>query len=215
MLGHSFGGFIASKYALHFPERINKLICFSPWASESSNEDHKEEFDQKIDDLPFFTRIMFKSIKKVYSSGSSPFGWARVAGRWLGGYFIKKAIQKRVPDMGDEEAEVFTEYMHQIIMGRGSSEYGFGVMFPDFNFSDKAISNFLEEYKEHGIEISFYYGSYDWMDTSFNGSHVSEQLRDAGERVYIVDDAGHHLYFGNPEQSSQLIIEDFETSQKI
>jgi pimeloyl-ACP methyl ester carboxylesterase len=35
LMGHSFGAFIASKYALLQPQNINKLVMFSPWASES------------------------------------------------------------------------------------------------------------------------------------------------------------------------------------
>ena len=31
---------------------------------------------------------------------------------------------------------------------------------------------------------------------------------DGGIKVRIIDDAGHHLYFGNPSQLSEVILEE-------
>jgi len=190
-------------------------MFFSPWASESTTEEHVIEFNQKMDELPFFSRSMYKVAKGAFKAKSSPFGWARTAGRWIGGFMISKAVKRRFPNLPDEEIRAFTEYMHQIIMMRGSSEFGFGLMFPDLMYSDKAISNFIEEYKEHGIEISFYYGTHDWMDTKFNGENISQQLTDRGEKVYIIHDAGHHIYFCNPDEAVDSIIDDFENSEVV
>lgn len=52
------------------------------------------------------------------------------------------------------------------------------------------------------------------MDTSFNGVNISQQLQDSGEKVYIVPDAGHHIYFGNPNDAFDMILDDFKTSTK-
>ena len=87
-------------------------------------------------------------------------------------------------------------------------------MFPYFNRSEHAISNHLEEYQELGLEITFYYGEKDWMNTSFNGLNVSTQLHDDGHKVYIVPDAGHHIYFCNPNDAFDFILDDFENSEK-
>lgn len=130
------------------------------------------------------------------SKNATPFGVARKAGRWLGGYLVKRFAKRRFGDkIEGEELEAVAEYLEQIIMRSGSSEYAFRKMFPYFNRSDHAICNSLDEYKEKNIDISFYYGSKDWMNTNFNGYNVSHQLLEAGEKVYMVEDAGHHIYF--------------------
>lgn len=194
LMGHSFGAFIASKYTLRYSNYVNKLILFSPWASEVSTEEHKIAFDQKLEEAPFTKRWLYGLAKWVYSAGT-PFGVARKSGRWIGGFFIKKSLQKKFPNLTENERDALCDYMHQIIMRKGSSEYGFGKMFPDFMLSDKAIGNHLDEYHDLGIEISFYYGTRDWMDTDFNGKKISKQLVEREENVYIIDDAGHHIYF--------------------
>lgn len=215
-MGHSFGAFISSKYALLRPENINKLVLFSPWASESIGEEHIQELDDNINNMPFFRRTLFKTASKLYKGGATPFGAARKAGGLLGGYFVKRFAARRFAgELEGEELETFKEYMKQIIMRKGSSEYAFGQMFPNFMISEHAISNHIEDYKELGIEISFYYGTEDWMDTKYNGKRISKQLKDLDQKVYIVPDAGHHIYFGNPDEAFDQIYDDFCTSPNV
>lgn len=214
IMGHSFGGFISSKYALRFPERVNKLLLFSPWASETTTEEHKIAFDQKMQELPFMRRTFYSLARSMFKNGS-PFGAARFSGRWIGGYFIRRFVRRRFPRMEEDEINTFCDYMHQIIMRKGSSEYGFSKMFPNFMYSDKAISNHLDEYHDLGIEISFYYGSSDWMNTDFNGTKIYDQLKDKGEKIYKIKKAGHHLYFCNPSHSFECILDDFQTSSVV
>ena len=109
---------------------------------------------------------------------------------------FKKIISRRFSEfLEGEELESVTLWLEQIVMRKGCSEFGFAKMFPYFNRSEHAISNHLEEYKELGIEISFYYGTKDWMNTCFNGLNVSTQLEEAGQKVIMVPEAGHHIYF--------------------
>jgi pimeloyl-ACP methyl ester carboxylesterase len=45
LLGHSFGGFIVTHYALKYPETIQKLLPMSPVGYPRKN---KEKFDQNV-----------------------------------------------------------------------------------------------------------------------------------------------------------------------
>ncbi|CAI2372620.1 unnamed protein product [Moneuplotes crassus] len=214
LFGHSFGGFICSKYALRYAERINKLLLFSPWACEACTEDQLNGLDEEIDQRSFGQRTKYKLMKAVYKK-STPFEMARKAGRFLGAFLVKKFARRRFRgELIEEELEAIAEYLTQVTLRKGSSEYGFAKMFPYFNRSEHAVSNHLEEYKELGLEISFYFGEKDWMNTCFNGFNVSQQLQDAGEKVYIVPEAGHHIYFGNPDEAFSMILDDFKTSAK-
>ena len=154
LLGHSFGGFIVSRYALFYPERIEKLLFLSPFATEKSSPEHAQEFENRLKNAGFFKRQVMKLALWMYKRNSTPFGVARKAGRVLGGYAIKKGLKKRLNNVPAEEFPALSEYMHQIIMAKGSSEYAFNMMFPSFMVTDKAIMNNLEIYKENGIGIN-------------------------------------------------------------
>ncbi|CAI2372487.1 unnamed protein product [Moneuplotes crassus] len=214
LLGHSFGGFICSKYALHYPRKINKLLLFSPWASESCTEEQILNFDRETEDQSWKTRAQLKAFKTIYKN-ISPFGMARKAGGLLGGFIVKMAIRQRFDNELDiKDLKAIVQYLEQITLRKEGSESAFVKMFPHFNRSKYAICNYLDEYEELDIEISFYYGECDWMNSCYNGLNVSQQLENSGHKVYIVPDTSHHLYFRNPCGAFDMILDDFETSSR-
>ena len=198
------GAFISSKYALHYPEHVKKVAFFSPWASEATTEEHVEDIDKRFQEMSWARKLFYRMIRGWYSRKGTPFGMARTAGRLVGGYGIKRAIRRRfAKSIPEDEMDLMCDYMHHIIMNKGCSEPALNIMFPNFMVTEKAISNFLEEYIENNIEISFYYGTHDWMNSSFNGDNVSRQIEDNGHKVYIIEDAGHHIYFDNPAHAME------------
>ena len=72
--------------------------------------------------------------------------------------------------------------------------------------------NNLEAFQAWGIDISFFYGSRDTMNTYFQGLHISEQLQEKQIKVYIVADASHQIWLDQPEETMKLLIEDFTES---
>ena len=78
-------------------------------------------------------------------------------------------------------------------------------MFEHGLFTDNSIIDHIDDLKEQGIEVSFYYGSRDWMDTDFNDKKISEILIERGEKVFIIDNSDHRLYFDNPDELVQSL----------
>ena len=64
LLGHSFGGFIASKYAMHHPEKLNKLILFSPHGVETTNKKNEEEKDHEMVSPSILHRAGYRLFQK-------------------------------------------------------------------------------------------------------------------------------------------------------
>mmetsp|Transcript_16731 Transcript_16731/g.14649 ORF Transcript_16731/g.14649 Transcript_16731/m.14649 type:complete len:124 (-) Transcript_16731:61-432(-) len=112
--------------------------------------------------------------------------------------------------MENEELEIVINYFYQILMQEGSGEYSFVPMFPKMWFTDEAILGYLGEYKN--LDISFYYGNKDWIDSSYSGKKCSEILIQKGIRVFIVPNSGHHIYNDNPEEATKMIVKDFQMS---
>ena len=71
--------------------------------------------------------------------------------------------------MESQEASVISNYFQQLLLRQGSGEYSFVPMFPKMWFvkASKSILANLEQLK--GINVSFYFGDNDWIDTSYNG----------------------------------------------
>ena len=42
--------------------------------------------------------------------------------------------------------------------------------------------------KDRGMKISFVYGDRDWLDTDMNDVKISQQLKDAGFKVDVLED---------------------------
>ncbi len=80
IIGHSYGGFIATLYAAEFPDRVNKLILVAPagvltppddqrnlfdLAREKLTEDEKEPYDKVVKEYFDFGKIFSKSDEEL------------------------------------------------------------------------------------------------------------------------------------------------------
>ena len=63
LLGHSFGGFLSSKYAMHYPNNVKKLMLFSPWCSESTTKAQAEAFEKQVSKMGFTNRWRYALYK--------------------------------------------------------------------------------------------------------------------------------------------------------
>ena len=64
-------------------------------------------------------------------------------------------------------------YLYQICWRSESGEHALHVMSEHGLLTDNSIIDHIDFLKEQGIEVSFYYGSSDWMNTDFSGKKVS------------------------------------------
>ena len=61
------------------------------------------------------------------------------------------------------------------------------------------IFNELETISSYGIDLYIVYGDRDWIDTDMGNVKISERLKEAGYKVYILEDCDHQLYLDNPQ----------------
>nr|XP_023018386.1 1-acylglycerol-3-phosphate O-acyltransferase ABHD5-like [Leptinotarsa decemlineata] len=105
LLGHSFGGYLATSYAINYPNRVKHLILADPWGFS--------ERPAKLD-IPFFYKIMgFLFYPLTYLN---PLATVRAAGP-IGPWLIRKARRDIAAKYRDvvEDTEVITEYKLFII----------------------------------------------------------------------------------------------------
>ena len=215
LAGHSFGGYICGHYAYRYPQNIKKLLMLSPAGVPYVPPD----FD--VSQLRFKNgkkpSKLLKSIgKNVWNKKWSPFGVMRKSGALLGKKIIKSYLNKRMGDLPKEEFDIMLNYMHQIFMREGSTEYAIFICFQLGMFAVNPLENADRlGNPELNLPISFFYGDIDWMDQD-GGKRVIEKniYADSLSRLYIVSNSDHHMYLDNPQEFANLIIEDIENTKQ-
>jgi hypothetical protein len=123
---------------------------------------------------------------------------------------MKKYVQVRLTGLPQEHVIDYKEYLYQICALKGSGEYGINNMFDRVLFSYTPLVQDIETLREK-FDLSFFYGTRDWMDLDFDGESISTILKKIGVKVYMIDDADHHIYFDNPEQTQTNMIEELSS----
>jgi len=128
LAGHSFGGYICGHYAYRYPQHLKKVLMLSP----AGIVEMPPDFD--------ISKMKFKNGKKpskmvkaigesVWEKKWSPFGVMRKSGKHIGKKIIKSYLNRRMGDLPKEEFDVMLNYMHQIFMREGSTEYAIFICF--------------------------------------------------------------------------------------
>ncbi len=82
LLGHSFGGYLASAYAMRYPERLHHLVLADPWGFPEKPPD-----SERNNNLPIWIKVVAKAI-----SPFNPLAGLRAAGPW--GEVISSSAKK-------------------------------------------------------------------------------------------------------------------------
>lgn len=131
----------------------------------------------------------------------------RKSGSWIGKSLIKRYMNRRMAEaLSKDEFDHMLDYMHQIFMREGSTEYAIYICFQLGLYAHHP----LEDAERLGnpelpIPVSFFYGDRDWMDYRAgervvvkNRFHAGQSPEQSLSQVYIVTDSDHHLYLDNP-----------------
>ena len=163
LAGHSFGGYICGHYAKTYHHNIKKLLMLSPAGVVIK----PENFSYKKAKIKGKQKFVFKIAKRAWKNKWSPFGIMRKSGSLIGKQLIKFYMNRRMRSSlsGDEEFDHLLNYLHQIFMREGSTEYAIYICFELGMWAknplekDTVLGN-----PEIQIPISFFYGDQDWMD---------------------------------------------------
>ena len=72
LLGHSFGGFLASAYAIRYPNRLHHLVLADPWGFPEKPPDALSNSQ-----IPIWIKMVAKVIQPF-----NPLAGLRAAGPW-------------------------------------------------------------------------------------------------------------------------------------
>ncbi|KAF8631263.1 hypothetical protein AX15_002590 [Amanita polypyramis BW_CC] len=233
LIGHSLGAYFSVAYALKYPSRVNKLVLLSP-AGVPHGLDTTVPSRELTDDSETrslggdtaeplsadkLTRIRShqEAVKKqesrtrrlftyLWEEGWSPFQVVRASLFW-GPWLIGKYSSRRFHGLAEEDTRDMHEYIMNITLAKGSGEYCIShILAPGAH----ARMPLVDRITELQIPITFVYGEHDWMDPQ-GGLDSVERLRQAGNgqgRMYVISNAGHHVYLDNHEAVNRLLVKE-------
>ncbi|CAN6463698.1 unnamed protein product [Victoria cruziana] len=160
LLGHSFGGYVAAKYALKHPEHIQHLILVGP-VGFSSESDSESEWLTKF-------RATWKGavLNHLWESNFTPQKLVRGLGPW-GPDLVRKYTTARFGSystgstLNEEESRLLTDYFYHTSAAKASGELCLKHIFSFGAFTRVPLLQRASEWK---VPTSFIYGVQDWTN---------------------------------------------------
>lgn len=191
LLGHSFGGYVAAKYALKHPEHIQHLILVGP-AGFSSDSDGKSEWMKNF-------RATWKGaiLNHLWESNFTPQKVVRGLGPWgpdLVRWYTSARFRMHSRDdaLTEEESRLITDYVYHTLAAKASGELCLKYI---FSFGAFARSPLLHSASEWKVPTTFIYGFEDWMN--YQGAQEARKQMNVPCEIIRVPQAGHFVFIDN------------------
>uniref|UniRef100_A0A914Y1T4 1-acylglycerol-3-phosphate O-acyltransferase ABHD5 n=1 Tax=Panagrolaimus superbus TaxID=310955 RepID=A0A914Y1T4_9BILA len=208
IVGHSFGGYLASSYALEHPENVRHLVLVDPWGMP----ERPKEMDHSTRKIPFWA----KALSDVMSQ-FSPLTSLRIAGP-----YATSMIRRLRPDLGirynitDSDPNAIYEYIYQINAQKPTGEIAFKTMSLKYGWAKRPMLNRITKLNSK-VPMSFLFGARSWISSS-SGYKVKEERPQSYVDVNIISNAGHHVYADNQEEFNRVmskICKTVESNQDL
>ena len=117
------------------------------------------------------------------------------------GSVIKNYMKGRYK-VPEEEMPTLEKFVEQINLFPGSGEHGISYI---LDFSLWPYSPLCKRLPDLTIPIAFFYGDRDWIVS--DGGYKTKEISSSQILVYTISNSDHHMYWDNPEELIQKIIE--------
>ncbi|KAL2522263.1 1-acylglycerol-3-phosphate O-acyltransferase [Forsythia ovata] len=191
LLGHSFGGYVAAKYALEHPEHVQHLILVGP-AGFTSETEHPEWLTQ--------IRATWKGaiLNHLWESNFTPQKIVRGLGPW-GPDLVRIYTSARFGSYAEgdvltvEESRLLTDYVYHTLAAKASGELCLKYIFSFGAFARMPLQQSASEWK---VPTTFIYGFQDWMN--YQGAQAARKHMKVPCEIIRVPRAGHFVFIDNP-----------------
>ncbi|XP_005179119.1 (Lyso)-N-acylphosphatidylethanolamine lipase isoform X1 [Musca domestica] len=197
LLGHSMGGFIASSYALSYPDRVKHLILADPWGFPEKPSDALSSKQ-----IPLWVRALAHALTPL-----NPL-WALRAAGPFGQWVVQKTrpdIMRKFSSTIEDDINLIPQYIHQCNAQYPSGESAFHTMMESFGWAKHPMIHRIKDVR-HDIPMTFIYGTRSWIDSS-SGEKIKAQRGDSIVDIKVVNGAGHHVYADKPEIFNRYVNE--------
>lgn len=192
LLGHSFGGFLASSYAMKYPEKIEHLVLVDPWGFTAKPD---------LSNVALWKRSLLRMFQNM-----KPLAAVRAAGPY-GEWLIKKArkdILRKYEHVVDDQT-VIAQYIHQCNSNHcPTGEEAFSNLLQGGPWAKNPIGERLKVGISDNIPLTFLYGATSWMTNTY-GAIIQEHRQNSYTHIESVQFAGHHVYSDNAPDFNHFV----------
>lgn len=215
LVGHSFGGYLSYKYALKYPDVVERLSLLSPLGMErnihSINNTFKENVVYELEESDPSSNLYWRKWevpKILFENQFSVLRWLGPIGNKLCWGFINSSYGK-IP------SQAYRDYLFESFLGKKpfakQNIHSLKHLFTQGLLARDPIMDTIADLKVP--KVSVFYGDHDWMN-SHAGYLMVERLKnirastkDTLETYIEVPDAGHNLFIDNPDYFSKKLLQ--------
>ncbi|CAF4808952.1 unnamed protein product [Pieris macdunnoughi] len=197
LLGHSLGGYIATAYALKYPDRVRHLILADPWGFPEKPSNVYEKYQ-----VPFWVRTVAKVLQPL-----NPLWAVRAAGpagKWLVSKTRPDISRKFMNYVADAET-IIPEYLYQCNSQTPSGESAFHTLMHGFGWAKNPMVRRVDKLHP-ALPVTVLYGSRSWVDNT-TGQQLAQHRPDSDTNVQVINGAGHHIYLDKPDLFNKYVNE--------
>ncbi|CAI9763767.1 unnamed protein product [Fraxinus pennsylvanica] len=200
LLGHSFGGYVAAKYALKYPEHIQHLILVGSAGFSSETEHMSERLAQ------FRSTWKGAIANHLWESNFTPQKIIRGLGPF-GPDLVRRYTSARFGSysegnlLTEEESRLLTDYVYHTLAAKASGELCLKYI---FSFGAFARMPLLHRASEWKVPTTFIYGFHDWM--SYEGAQEARKQMKVPSEIIRVPQGGHFVFIDNPAAFHSAVL---------
>ncbi|CAI5453167.1 unnamed protein product [Caenorhabditis angaria] len=190
IVAHSFGGYLATSYAIKYPSRVHNLILADPWGFT----------DKDPNRFPQTKTIRFI---RWFVETYNPLTIMRMFGS-----FGPNLMRRTRPDLKDKYSENVYDYIYLCNSQRPSGEKAFKNIATDLAWAKRPMAQRFHEL-DTKVPVTFIHGVRSWIDYE-SVSHLYD-LEHVNQ--YVVEGAGHHVYADNSDRFNDIVVNTLENSK--
>ena len=212
LLGHSFGGYLSSWYAISFPDRVAKLILVEPWGYPAFEARRYMELERRNERPQWYPqrgtskyklyRFIFGMIRN-YLKYFQPFGFVRL-GFGIGKPLFKRFRRDLIMSYGElVDADTLSDYFLHLNGQYPSGEVAFTRLHIPFGWCREPLMPDSIKQLDPRIPMDFIYGKLSWM--SSQSANELNDLIDNVVTVNLVPHSSHHVYANNTDEFNNVV----------
>uniref|UniRef100_A0AAY5KZA2 AB hydrolase-1 domain-containing protein n=1 Tax=Esox lucius TaxID=8010 RepID=A0AAY5KZA2_ESOLU len=196
LLGHSLGGYLATSYAIQYPERVSHLILVDPWGFQhmpldATSGSAKSGFPRYIEAIMWFFGL-FNPLAVIRAAG--PLG-PKLVNR------LRPDFNRKFEDLFDDDT--MTQYLYHCNAQTPSGEVGFKAMSESIGWAKRPMLDRVHLLPP-SLPVTLVYGGRSWMDSA-TGARVAEQRPNSYTRTVVIEGAAHQVNADQPEEFNKVV----------